>query len=169
MDTFSFSLRPLLPGYALAILAILLGFGLGVAFGANEDGLKAGLAAKAQSASHLYADEAAMKKVLDKSWVYFQRAHLHAGSLGTAAIAMITLLGFLGLPSRIATPLSIALGLGSVGYGLFWLLAGMAAPSLGSTGAAKSAYEWLGAGSPGILVISTLVVFAITVKRMLQR
>ena len=35
------------------------------------------------------------------------------------------------------------MGLGSLGYSMFWMLAGMRAPGLGSTGAAKESLEWL--------------------------
>jgi hypothetical protein len=159
----TFDMRPLLPGYVLALLAIIVGFGLGVAFGSNEEAMKADLASKAHAARHLYADEAAVKKVLDKSWTYYQRAHLHASSLGTTALVLITLVGLLGIPKRLAVAIGIALGLGSLGYGLFWLFAGMAAPMLGSTSLAKASYEWLGAGAPALLMISVFVVLGATV------
>ncbi len=44
MSDLSDRIRPLTPGIALALLAIALGFGMGGAFGAAEDALKAGLA-----------------------------------------------------------------------------------------------------------------------------
>ena len=35
-----------------------------------------------------HGDTATAKAVVTKSWSYLQRAHLHAGSLGTVAIAL---------------------------------------------------------------------------------
>ena len=45
---------PFLPGAALGLLAVLYGFGLGAAFGAAEEPLKAGLKASAEAARPLY-------------------------------------------------------------------------------------------------------------------
>lgn len=45
-------------------------------------------------------DDAALKAVLDKSWVYMQRAHLHAGGMGTTALVLIVLVSLLDRTSR---------------------------------------------------------------------
>ena len=62
---------------------------MGIAFGLNEDLIKDRLKAEAVSVQDtIYNnDAAAMKAVTDKSWSYMKRAHLHAGGMGTTAIA----------------------------------------------------------------------------------
>lgn len=67
---------------------LLLGYGLGIVFGLNEEIIKSRLSASAAElqATAYHGDAAAVEAVLDKSWTYMQRAHLHAAGLGTAAI-----------------------------------------------------------------------------------
>lgn len=148
-------LRPMAPGVLLALLAIAFGFGLGGAFGAAEDLLKGQLAASADAVlDSVYAGDAdAAKAVTGKSWTYFKRAHLHANALGTAALASILLLALLGTPDRIARGSSLLFGLGALVYGVFWLLAGIVAPGMGSTGAAKESLQWLAIPGSGMCVL----------------
>lgn len=165
------ALRPVLPGLLLAVLTLLLGFTLGVVFGLNEDLIKSRLSASATtSASTVYQqDPQAMKAVLDKSWTYMQRSHLHAGSLGTTAIALTVVVVLLGTGARIATTISVALGAGGLGYSLFWVWAGFRAPALGGTGAAKESLAWLAIPSAGLIVASTLAVAVLLVNAMRER
>src|SRR5690625_1782953 len=83
--------RLALPGLFFAVLTIVFGFGLGIVFGANEGAIKSRheAAATAVRESAYGGDDAAIQAVLDKSWVYAQRAHLHGGAIGTAAVALI--------------------------------------------------------------------------------
>ena len=157
------SIRPILPGLILAVLTLLLGFGLGVVFGLNEDAIKDRLTASAASApaSAYQGDEAKIKSVLDKSWVYMQRSHLHAGSLGAVAVALSLVLLLLGTPPVTARVISTSLGAGSLGYSGFWLWAGFRAPALGSTGAAKESLSWLAIPSSGLVVAGTLGVLVL--------
>jgi hypothetical protein len=122
-------LRPVLPGLFLAVLTLLFGFGLGVVFGLNEDIIKSRLSASANAVSAgVYADDAAKKAVLDKSWSYMQRAHLHAGGLGVVALTLSVVVVLLGTRPRVARAISVGLGAGSLGYAVYWLLAGFRAP-----------------------------------------
>jgi hypothetical protein len=147
-------LRPLAPGIGLALASIAFGFGLGVAFGAVEDDLKDHLHASAQAAlESVYAgDEAQAKPVVKKSWTYFKRAHLHANALGTTALAASLLLALLGPPGVLARLSSFGLGAGALFYAAYWLLAGLMAPGLGSTSAAKESLAWLAIPSSGACV-----------------
>lgn len=165
------SLHPVLPGLLLAILTLLFGFGLGVIFGFNEDAIKSRLSAAATAApvSVYQQDEAAMKAVLDKSWTYMQRAHLHAGSLGAVAVALTVVLVLLGTGPRLARAISLGLGLGGLGYSVFWLWAGFRAPALGSTGAAKESLSWLAMPSSGLVVVATVAVATLLVLAALPR
>jgi len=151
-------LRPATLGLTLAILTILFGQLLGIVFGLNEEAIKSRLLASANPVrdSVYQGNETAIKSVQDKSWTYMKRAHLHAGSMGTTAVALIVLISLLGL-SRVATAaISLALGAGGLGYSVFWMWAGFLAPGLGSTGAAKESLRWLAMPSSGAYVLATL-------------
>lgn len=165
-------LRPALPGLLLAVTTLLFGFGLGIVFGLNEDIIKSRLASSAAAVheSAYQGDTAAAKAVLDKSWTYMQRAHLHASGLGTSAIALILLLVLLGTSPARTQAISFGLGAGGLGYSVYWLWAGFRAPGLGSTGAAKESLSWLAMPSSGAVVVATaavavLCLIAITGRR----
>lgn len=158
-------------GIILALFAIFLGFSLGGAFGYMEDTLKGGLKADAEAVREtVYGGDAELlKKTVDKSWVYFQRSHLHWAALGTAALAQILLLSLLNIPSRLKAGVAVMLGSGAVGYGLFWLWAGTRAPGLGGTGAAKESLTWLGMPSSGFCLVGTLLVIVLTARALYAR
>ncbi len=162
------ALQPVLPGLFLAVVTLLFGFGLGVVFGLNEDFIKSRLAASAEAVSTtMYQDDAEKSKaVLDKSWVYMQRAHLHAGSLGVVAVSLSLLVVLLGTGPRVARTLSLGLGLGGLGYSVYWLLAGWRAPGLGSTSAAKESLEWLAVPASGVFVACTASVAVLLLLAM---
>ena len=160
------SLRPVLPGLCLSTLTLLFGFGLGIVFGLNEELIKGRLAAAADAAPQAvyYQDPGARAAILDKSWTYTQRAHLHAGALGTTAIALTLILVMLGTSARLARILSLALGVGGLGYATFWMWAGFRAPGLGSTGAAKESLKWLAMPSSGLFVLATAAVMLLLLR-----
>lgn len=168
-----------LAGAASGLLAILFGFGLGGAFGAAEDTIKARLQASAEAAQGLYLARAAAetdpqaaalaesKKVLDKSWVYLQRAHLHAGALGTVALAVSLLLGRLTASWRLKQLASVCLGTGAVLYPLFWMLAAFRAPGLGSTGAAKDSLQWLAIPGSGLCLVGAALALFLVLRELM--
>ncbi len=156
------AVRDMRVGILLALLGILFGFAMGGLFGVFEDRMKAGLAADAAAvlATTYGGDPAKAQAVAEKSWAYFKRAHLHGGAIGTASLAVILVLATTGanrLFSRIA---ALALGFGSIGYPLFWLVAGARAPGMGGTGAAKESLQWLAVPSSGALLLGLAVAFA---------
>ena len=153
---------PMKYGLLFALLTLVYGFGLGGVFGAYEDSIKSHLKAEGQKVlSSAYGDDpGALKKVADKSWVYFKRAHLHANGLGTAAVSLILLLAFLPVSIPVKRLVALALGVGSLGYSLFWMWAGLKAPGLGGTGAAKEALQWLAIPSSGLCILGLLAVVA---------
>lgn len=170
-ESFEARLKPAALGLTLAVLTILYGQFLGVLFGLKEDSIKSQLQHSAvQVRETIYnGDEAAMKKVQNKSWTYMKRAHLHAGGMGTTALSFIILLAFLGPPKSMTKGLSAALGVGGLGYSVFWMWAGLRAPGLGSTGAAKESLRWLAMPSSGAFVLASVAVFALVLKYMVQR
>ncbi len=161
-------------GILLALLTLLYGYGLGMTFGGAEEQLKAKLTAggAAWVDAQLHATksstnaaglavaraklEADASKVVEKSWIYMKRAHLHANGLGTSALALILLLAMSGASDRRLRFTALALGLGGLGYASFWMFAGFMAPELGSTGKAKEALTFL-AGPSALLCVGGLI------------
>jgi hypothetical protein len=156
-------------GVLLAVLTILFGFAMGVAFGAAEDSLRAGLQAGGDSVldSVYGGDTAKLKAVVDKSWAYLKRAHLHGGAIGAAVLVALGLLTALTRPSSLVRAgLSVGMGLGAMGYSVFWLLAARAAPRLGGTGIAKESLSWLAIPSAGLLMMGFAAVLGLTVLEL---
>ena len=158
-------LQSALAGMILALLTILYGQGMGIFFGVNEDAIKHWLKSSAMEVRETVykGNDAAMKTVLDNSWNYMKRAHLHAGGMGTTAFALMIALGLLGASRRVTLVLGLALGGGGLGYSLYWMFAGFRAPGLGSTGAAKESLKWLAMPTSGMFVLATLAVLVLLV------
>jgi hypothetical protein len=163
--------RPVYGGLFFAALTLLFGFALGIVFGLNEDLIKSRLAAAASTvtATVYRGDPAAAKPVLEKSWTYMQRAHLHAGGLGAAAIGLSVVLILVGSPAAVARVTSLALGAGGLGYSIFWLWAGFRAPGLGGTGAAKESLKWLAMPASGAFVLGTVAVVLLILRALARR
>jgi uncharacterized membrane protein YebE (DUF533 family) len=161
-------LRAALTGLLLALLTILYGQGMGIFFGVNEQGIKNRLKASAAAVREtVYKnDDAAIKVVLDNSWNYMKRAHLHAGGMGTTAFVLMLTVGLLGTARGLSVLLGLALGLGGLGYSVYWMWAGFRAPGLGATGAAKESLKWLAMPTSGAFVLATLVVLALVVSAL---
>jgi hypothetical protein len=98
-----------------------------------------------------------------------QRAHLHGGAIGTAAIGMILVLLVIGTAPRTLRILGIALGGGALGYSVFWMCAGFLAPVLGSTGAAKESLRWLAMPLAGAVMLATAGVAFLCIRAMAER
>jgi len=164
-------LRAALPGLLFAIATLLFGYAMGVVFGLNEDLIKSRLAASADAvgATVYQGDSAAAKAVLSKSWTYMQRAHLHAGGLGSAAIGVTLLVVMFGVRATYTRLISLGLGAGAFGYAVFWLWAGFRAPALGGTDAAKESLAWLAIPSSGAVVIATLAAAGLVIATLLRR
>jgi hypothetical protein len=159
-------------GVVLALITILFGFGLGGAFGAFEAPLKADLTERAHAVRDTVygGDTARMKSVVDKSWTYYKRAHMHGGAIGVVALAGILLLASLHRP-RPSTrrAISLALGIGGLGYAMFWLLAAREAPRLGGTDAAKESLSWLAVPSAGLLLAGVAAIITLTCIELFAR
>lgn len=170
-ESFTASLRTASLGLALAVITILFGQGMGIVFGLNEDAIKSRLSASAAEVrGTVYnSDDAAIKAVLDKSWTYMHRAHLHAGGLGTTALALIVLLCLLGTSPRLLIGTGVSLGAGALGYSIFWMWAGFRAPGLGGTGAAKESLKWLAMPSSGVFVLATITVLILLIVPLARR
>ncbi len=165
------NLRSMRVGVLLSLLTIVYGFGLGAAFGAAEDDIKGHLDAEAHAvlASVYGGEEAKLSKVTGKAWTYIKRAHLHANSLGTTALVMTVLLAFVPRPVRRRWFAGVCLGVGALGYSLFWMLAGLRAPGLGSTSAAKESLAWLAVPTSALLILGLLITILAFARFTLHR
>jgi hypothetical protein len=164
-------IKPVRIGLLLALLAILYGYLFGIAFGAAEEGMRADLEASGQAVLETVygGDEAALAKVLEKSWTLYKRSHLHAGALGAGALVQILLLSLLAIGPRVKAVTAFLLGFGALGYGVFWLLAAGRAPGLGSTSLAKESLEWFAMPTAGACLIGTVLVLAFTAKTVFAK
>jgi hypothetical protein len=153
-------------GLLLGLLAMFFGFILGGIFGGAEASLKEGLNQSALQAldSHYDGDEAKAQPVIQKAWSYYKRAHMHAGAMGSAAVAMILVLAFLGTPCTLRKLVALALGFGSLGYPVYWMFAAMKAPGMGGTGAAKESLSWLAIPTSGMFILGTLMVIVFFIR-----
>jgi len=148
-------------GTLFSLLTILAAFGTGAIFGLWEDKVKDHLKSEAAAVKDTVykGDEALMKKVTDKSWVYCKRAHMHAAGLGAISLALIVYLGAVGTNCLFRFFGSLCVGVGALGYSVFWALAGLTAPRLGSTGAAKEELFYLAQGAAGACLVGLLFAF----------
>ncbi len=170
----SAGLRQLRVGVSFALVAMVFGFGLGGVFGAAESSVKGTLKASAAKVldSVYKGDKGKAKKVTKKAWSYLKRAHLHGGAIGAGALAVILLLASLQPLARLRMVAGALLGLGALGYGVFWLAAGFTAPSAGSTHAAKESLKLLGLPSAGACLVGlclACVCFAVAATRREER
>ena len=145
--------RLFIAAFIISLLAVLFSFVMGAAFGLYEDSIKNDL--QTRSYNTIPDDEPKAQKLADKSWRYYQRAHLHVGVLGGIGLAFSLVL-YIIIPSRNTGIAAIAFALGALGYGIFWLLAGMSAPNLGSTSAAKEMWRAVAMPSTALLLISCI-------------
>lgn len=168
-------LRPVGEGLLVGIVTVAFGWGLGVAFGGVEDWLKGDLKASAEKSLALYlsksgGDEAAarasMAATLDKSWNYYQRAHLHAGAIGSVVIGLCLALAHVEGRRGLRRIASLLLGFGALGYSAFWMLAAWRAPGLASTGAAKESLFWFATPSAGALVVGLVLAVGLLVASL---
>lgn len=153
-------LSPMKIGALLALLTLLLGFGLGAVFGLAEDTIKDRFLETAKDTLASSADdpEQAARSLTGRAWTYMKRSHLHANGLGTSALAMILLMMFLPAGETLKKVTSLLLGIGALGYSTFWLLAAQRTPALGSTGAAKESLRWLAMPTSAFLLVGLLLV-----------
>jgi hypothetical protein len=170
-STLTPGLHAALFGMILSLLTIMYGQGMGIFFGVNEDAIKHRLKSSAMEVRETVykGNDAAIKTVLDNSWNYMKRAHLHAGGMGTTAFALMIALSLLGTSRRVTLILGLALGGGGLGYSLYWMFAGFRAPGLGSTGAAKESLKWLAMPTSGMFVLATLTVLVLLVCALRSR
>lgn len=154
-------------GVILAMLAILFGGSLGITFGCCEHEIKDHLSSSAKAVldSKYQGKPERAKKVSDKAWVYFKRAHLHSQTMGVISIVFSLLAASCRFRPKFQLGISVLSGLGALGYGFFWLLAALLAPGMGSTGAAKEAVGIIAQFSGASFIIAGAGLFAMLVYK----
>ena len=155
-------------GIFISMVGILFGGFMGLSFGCCEEDIKRFLNEEAESVSQeKYGGIQAKKdKVVKKAWVYMKRAHLHSQTMGVIAIAFSLLVAGLNFHPKIQLGVSILSGLGSLGYGVFWLLAASLAPGMGGTSAAKESVGLVAQFSGASFFFSGVAVFAVLTYKM---
>ena len=155
-------------GVLVAMIAILFGGVMGLSFGCCEDTIKGVFKVDAEDAlSEVYqGDQAKAEKVIKKSWVYMKRAHLHSQTMGVISIVFSLLVAWLNFPVFAQLVVSLLSSLGSLGYGVFWLVAGFLAPGMGSTGAAKESVALIAQASGGAFFVAGVILFGLITYKM---
>ncbi len=155
-------------GILISMIAILFGGSMGLSFGCCEDDVKGFLNSQADSVFQEKYEgiEAKKDKVVKKAWVYMKRAHLHSQTMGVIAIAFSLLVAWLNFHPKIQLGVSVLSGIGSLGYGIFWLLAAGLAPAMGGTHSAKEAVGLIAQMSGGAFFVSGVTVFVLLAYKM---
>lgn len=155
MTSASMALRPYRFPILFSLLTLLLGFGLGIAFGVGEKSIKASLKDRAELVldSVYEGNEAKMDQAKAKGWSYLKRAHLHAGAIGGIAIGLILLLALSRKKNALTLTSAWLLGAGSFAYSLYWLVGGFLGPAIGGSHAVKEQLAWLAMPSSGGLTL----------------
>lgn len=148
-------------GLALAMGSILFGGFMGLGFGCCEDFFKDKFKKDANSVleEKYKNDQSKADRVSKKSWVYMKRAHLHSLTMGVISIVLSLIAAGLAFPPLLQAGISFMSGLGAIGYGVFWLLAGFLAPGMGSTEIAKETVGLLAQASTLSFMIAAIGLF----------
>jgi hypothetical protein len=157
------AMAPVIPGLLFSFFAIVVGTGLGMAFGIYEDQIKDALMADvtAHSQVHVQTPDNIKKQVGD-GWRYIQRAHFHAQGLGALGVGIIVVLGLSWVSAPVKKWVALATGVGALLYPFTWLLMGLRIGSMGNK-AAHASVDWLAAVSIplffGGMMLTLLVLF----------
>ena len=142
-------------GVCLSLLGMLLGFSLGGLFGSLESSIRNHLdnsgTAVLQSVYH--GDVAAKDAAVRRSWGTLQKAHLHGGAIGSAALGSILALILLSRLGAVARLSALAFGSGAVIYPLSWLLTGLAAPGWGGVEVARESLSFVAIPGAGLCIL----------------
>lgn len=163
--------RLLFIALAVSLFSVFLGFAMGGVFGAAEDSIQERLRLNGMNAlgSVYGGDEAKLTPVLNKSWAYMKRAHLHWGAIGAAGVACAAALAAFGIRRRLGDLGALAIGLGGNIYGFFWTQAALWAPTLGSTDLAKEKTSYLGIPGAGLTLLGLVAVLIAVVLELRTR
>ena len=157
------AMAPVIPGLLISLLAIVVGTGLGMAFGVYEDQIKGALLADVKAHPQIHEQSADnLKKQVGDGWRYIQRAHFHAQGLGALGVGIIVVLGLSWVSASVKKWVALATGVGALLYPFCWLLMGLRIGSMGKK-AAHASVDWLAALSIplffGGMMLTLLILF----------
>lgn len=121
-------------GLALALLCLMIGIGMGISFGVNEDAYQNFIAAGISAYPELH--DTSSQGVI---WRWALRAHFHASGVGTFLIGLIILVAMSGMSEVRKHVTAICIGLGGL-YPMAWFVMFYVAPSIGRKAAR---HHWL--------------------------
>ena len=121
-------------GLALVLLCLLMGIGLGISFGVNED-LYQNYIANGISAHPALHDPASQGAI----WRWALRAHFHAAGVGAFTISLVILVALSNMSDKLKQLTAILIGLGGL-YPMAWFVMFYVAPSIGRKAARQ---HWL--------------------------
>ena len=161
--------RSMRVGAVLSLLTLFLGFSLGGIFGLFEDSLKAGFENTAlQTLASEPDPEAAAARLSGRSWSYMKRSHLHANGLGTSALALMLLTTGMTSGAGLKRLAAYLLGIGALGYSLFWMLASQGNTGDNPNSMAKESLNWLAMPAAACCLVGLVLVLAMTARTLLR-
>jgi hypothetical protein len=142
-------------GVLISMFVILFGVSMGVGFGIFEDAFKQFITDGIAAFPQLHDGKSA-----DKIWRYAQRAHFHAGGIGSFTLVLSLVVMCSSLSQQMKRVSSTLIGLGGT-YSLAWLSMFVFSPSMGRDGAhhyiVTEIFTYIGVGC---LLLGLAILFA---------
>ena len=156
-----FSFKPVAAGVILSLFALLAGMMHGMAFGANEAGIKKIFKASAEAANPGNAELA--KEYSSDAWKTLKRAHLHFMGLGAAALAMCLFAGLSNVSKSLKLAASTLVGFGALVYPIYYTVASFKVASAGED-VAHETFELIAQAGAGSSLIGLLAMIFIAFR-----
>lgn len=121
-------------GLALVLLCLMVGIGMGISFGVNEE-LYQNFIANGIAAHPQLHDKASQGFI----WRWALRAHFHAAGIGAFSIGLVILVALSGMSDARKQITAVLIGLGGL-YPMAWFVMFCVAPSIGRKAAR---HHWL--------------------------
>ncbi|MCB1200441.1 MAG: hypothetical protein KDK41_07330 [Leptospiraceae bacterium] len=151
--------------FILALLTMIGGVTIAIAFGVNEDSFKrvirSGLLQNQPTMRNPDPEtrEKQIESEAEKIWRYYQRYHFHSTGIGAMALSALLFLQFMVSSGRLRDVSSWFISVGGFLYPMVWLFAAIYAPELGRE-AAKERFMFFGFMGGVFLVGLILAVYA---------
>jgi hypothetical protein len=160
MNEYSMGLRRVWLGLVLAMVATMYGLVGGAVLGLEDGPIREALSRRIPEASR--ADTSVL---IERAWTFLRRSHLHASGMGTAAIALISLVPVITVrqPRWLGVGLSIGLGAGGVGYAAALVVAGIRTPALASAALAKESAKMIAIPAAGAYMGGAALLLCLTI------
>ncbi|MBL8760203.1 MAG: hypothetical protein JNL50_02785, partial [Phycisphaerae bacterium] len=160
MNEYSIGLRRVWLGLVLSIVTTIYGFVGGAVLGLEDGAIRGALAARVPEASRGERDA-----LVDRSWTFLRRSHLHASGMGTAAIALISLVPVIAArqPRWLGAGMSLGMGAGGAGYAAALIVAAVRTPPLASAALAKESAKLIAIPAAGAYMGGAALLLCLTI------